>query len=761
MKTRTVKPRHLGPKSKRVDVLFFGESPGAEEAKKGTAFIGPAGQVMQEIIDAEFPGRHVVLDNCVPEILKGGHGKPDNEKRHEWKEYRTAQIAKFKPKVVVLLGDHALRSFVNPKGKPWTVKPTYNCGRIEKVDGITFVMSCHPAYALRNAEKGFPLLEKTMKSVKSLLKRKRSGIERLDDKKSVQKFLRGCEKKLCAFDIETSTLDPKEGVILTVAVTVVGHPTKTASPRTVWIPLLHPEWFNDSCLPDIVAWWSKGPRIVHNLDFEVKWMRYLGGTDPAVLYDTMLLWWMTNENEPKSLNHLVVNVLGKKPYWLQIDPHKAHLDQVPLDEVGEYNGNDTLHTLELYQELWPKLTKKQQRLYFDLILPTAKTLVSMEDRGVQVSLKELLRLKKKNLALITRKTRDLHKDWPDLNVKSPKQVLELCEKKLKLKSPIVKRKWDPETKRRTETRSYNAEALAILAEKEPRLANLAEIRKKERFVGHVLDKWIGFVDENERLHSRLALATVTGRLSSSSPNLQNVDREGEQRKAMVSRFPNGVMLQADYAQHELRIYAAVAGDLLFLKAFGKGIDAHQQTCDQLNRAGIKTDRPTAKNVNFAVTYDITAGGLYEKYRIPKKYGAELIDGFHQTHPWLAQYHQDIEEELKEFGYVENMFGFRRHLGGRQTGRERRQAINSPIQGPACFITFLSMVEIEKYLSTMRSQLVLQIHDSNVIDCHPKEVGKIEKAVKKIMLGVDYWKFAKGKLKHDIPLGVDIKKGKHL
>lgn len=730
-----IKPSTLGKRKPRADILFFGEAAGEEESKRGLAFVGPAGEVLRDVIREEFPGLYCVLDNTVPLWLGSINDKPDAKLRNKWKQYRLDRIEQVKPRVIVLLGAQAMAG-MGVKGQV-----TRKCGAVEYHDGIPMVCSVHPSYVLRGGSVG--LLQRAMRTVHSCLQRKPAGgFRRVDDLTTLASLLRKCAKLPCAFDLETRGLKPCGDGVLTAAVTFGKHKSET-----FWTPLFHPETYGTesaSKWETIRAWWPKGPRIVQNLKFECAW---LDAPDPPELYDTMIQAFLLDENAPRNLNSLVTNYLRKPPYWESVEKHKKDLTVVPVDEIGEYNAQDTYHTWMLHRKQTRDLTPKQRSLSVSLFGPLAAELDRMEKRGLFINRRKLATLKRDNDTETEKALTLVRKEFPDLrNPNSVPQIRELLFDQLGLKPMAF-----------TEKRLAKAdeETILALAKKEPRLQSLSLARKHQGLDSRVYSPWLRLSGEDSRIHTTFGLpGALTGRLTSSGPNIQNIERGAPIRECIVSRHKGGKLVQIDYSQHELRIYAARAGDRILLDAFRKGKDPHQETATAIQKLGVKCDRSKAKNINFSVIYDISPEGLYARYAIPIREGMKLLPSWHKTHPWLEAFWQGCEKSIRRYGYVENMFGMRRHLKS-AVGHEKRQGYNFPIQSEAVLICYFALLEIADWLRRTRkkSEIIHQIHDSIVIDCPRNEVQTVVQQATKIMLVV--------KTPVEIPMAVEVKIGSHL
>jgi len=772
-----VKPRGIAYKGAHCSVLFFGESPGREEAEQGTAFVGPSGRHIQEVIEGLIPGVSCVLDNVCPLYMNGG--KPKKKELDQYADYRAQAIARFQPKVIVALGAIALKALgikASPTKHCGGIFSSENSGALVGNRGCPIVASIHPAYILRDPTQ-IGLWQRVFAGVRSCLRptpldNRRGDARRIEQLAELRRWLSKRAGKLCSFDLETSSLDPKEGKILCCAI--------CDGKETIWVPLFHKDftfvetkvtkgsWSTAVILwQEVEKWWSQGPRIVHNMKFELAWMRHRECSDPPRVYDTMLQAWLLDENQPKGLDHLVTSELGHPPYWLDLPSEGSYAD-VPLEKLGAYNALDAKYTFELHTLQRGKLGKVRCKLADGLVSPLAALLVSMEERGVHVDLKRLEATTTRMRSLATHRLGEMTRAFPGVNFSSPKQLRELVFGKLGLK-PIAYTDGGKSGKRLP---SVKGEILGKLARQEPRLAKLAEARKVKSLINRVLEPWREAADDQLNdphkafIHTTFGLGNVvTGRLSSSNPNLQNIDRTSEkipwkgiQRQALTSRFKNGVIIQLDQKQGELRVQAAVAGDEKFLDAFRSGADPHQMTADELG-----CDRSKAKNINFSIIYLITGRGLQERYGIQEREGQSLIERWYKLHPQIREYQERCFAQVKELGYVESIFGWRRHLSDMENEHERSQAVNFPIQNACVVITYLGMLAVEHMLKMgkHKSVLVHQVHDSIVLDCPKSEAKSVAKKAKHLMEHLDLHPWVGKRLRSPIPLGVDVKVGEHL
>jgi len=241
-----------------------------------------------------------------------------------------------------------------------------------------------------------------------------------------------------------------------------------------------------------------------------------------------------------------------------------------------------------------------------------------------------------------------------------------------------------------------------------------------------------------RVHTSYAQAVaVTGRLSSNNPNLQNIpirtDRGKEIRKAFVPRDANHVLISADYSQIELRIVAAISGDVNMCDAFKKGIDIHTATAAKVYNVAesevVKEMRYKAKSVNFGIIYGQGAFGLADNLGISRAEAKEIIDNYKKEFSGINKYMDDTINFAREHGYVQTLMGRKRWLKDINSANftirafAERNAINSPIQGTAADMIKMAMIKIHYAIKKekLKSKMILQVHDELVFDALKEEV----------------------------------------
>jgi DNA polymerase-1 len=291
--------------------------------------------------------------------------------------------------------------------------------------------------------------------------------------------------------------------------------------------------------------------------------------------------------------------------------------------------------------------------------------------------------------------------------------------------------------------------LSRLALAHPVVQDILEYRACAKLKSTYVDKLPHLIDAEGRVHTTFSQSfTETGRLSSSNPNLQNIpvrtDRGKMIRRAFVARDENHVLVSADYSQIELRLMAAFSGDEAMISAFRRGEDIHRDTASRIygipGEAVTKEQRANCKMVNFGIIYGISAFGLSQRLKIPRKDAGELIDSYLAQYPKVKEFMAKAIAKAREKGYAETILGRRRTLrdinSRNATARQsaERDAINTPIQGSAADLVKVAMVKVDRAMKErrLRSRMVLQIHDELLFDAPKEEAEELTEIVKREM-----------------------------
>ena len=396
-------------------------------------------------------------------------------------------------------------------------------------------------------------------------------------------------------------------------------------------------------------------------------------------------------------------------------------------------------------------------LYEDIERPLIGVLAEMERHGIridQVRLGEFSRELEVHLERTTREIFGLAGE--EFNIGSPKQLAYILFEKLKL--PPVRR-----TKTGYSTDADVLEQLALGHELPARIIEHRTLAKLKSTYADALPMLVN--PTTGRLHTSFnQLVAATGRLSSSTPNLQNIPVRTELGRRIRAAFvpdPGWRFVAADYSQIELRILAHVSGEESLIEAFRRGEDIHARTASEV--FGVALDavtpeqRDIAKTTNFAVIYGVTAFGLSRGLDMSTKQAQEFLNAFFARHPKVKAYLARTVAEGRERGFVATLLGRRRYLPELRSGNPNlrgfgeRMATNAPIQGTAADLVKIAMVRMARELRAhgLESRMLLQVHDELLFETPAAEVGRLQAVATEVM---------ESALALDVPLKVDVKVG---
>lgn len=377
-------------------------------------------------------------------------------------------------------------------------------------------------------------------------------------------------------------------------------------------------------------------------------------------------------------------------------------------------------------------------------LPLATVLADMEITGVRIDVEALNEASRTLDARIAELEKEIYElAGEEFNVGSPAKVGEILFDKLQL---------DPKAKK-TKTGQYSTseEILEKVAVKNPIVNKILEYRQLKKLLSTYLNALPAAINPaTGKVHTVYnQTVTATGRISSSSPNLQNIPVREEQGREIRRAFipdEGHLFLSADYSQIELRLVADFASDETMIDAFRNGDDIHAITAAKIYHKNIDEvtpdERRHAKTANFGILYGISAFGLSSRLSIPRADARQLIDNYFETFPTIHKYMSDSVELAREHGYVVTKMGRKRRLPDINSknpvvrGYAERNAVNAPIQGSAADIIKVAMVDIYgKMLEKgMKSKMIMQVHDELNFDVVPEELPELQKIVTEGMEG---------------------------
>ncbi|MEG1572272.1 MAG: DNA polymerase I [Bacteroidales bacterium] len=401
-------------------------------------------------------------------------------------------------------------------------------------------------------------------------------------------------------------------------------------------------------------------------------------------------------------------------------------------------------------------------LYTQVEMPLVFVLCNMEREGVKIQTQALADFGthlREQLANLEQEIFTLAGEA--FNIASPKQLGEILFDKLAI----------TEKPKHTKTKQYSTaeDVLQKLIHKHPIVALVLQYRSISKLNSTYVEALPLLIDPlSGHIHTTYNQAnTVTGRLSSQNPNLQNIPIRTEMgkeiRRAFIPNTPEDFLLAADYSQVELRIIAHLSQDKIMLDDFLQAHDIHSATAANVFGIPIKEVtvpmRRSAKMVNFGIIYGISAFGLSERLGIGRKEAAELIEKYFEKYQGISQYMQTSIEKARELGYVETMLHRRRYLPDINSsnaivrGFAERNAINAPIQGSSADMIKIAMVNIDKAFreKNLQSKMILQVHDELICNVVSAEKEQVKNIVETQM---------RNAFTLSIPLEVDLKFGKN-
>ena len=403
---------------------------------------------------------------------------------------------------------------------------------------------------------------------------------------------------------------------------------------------------------------------------------------------------------------------------------------------------------------------EMEPLCHEIEFPLIRVLAKMEQKGIFIDRAKLAEMSVRIGDQIARLTDEIHAlAGEEFNVNSPKQLGVVLFEKLHL--PVVKK-----TKSGYST---NAEVLEELRKYHPVIEKILEYRMLTKLKSTYLDAMDGLISPvSGRVHTTFNQeVTVTGRLSSSDPNLQNIPVRTELGREIRSLFIPGngydYLMSADYSQIELRVLADISQDDNFVQAFRKGEDIHSRTAAEV--FGVPMEevdgglRRKAKAVNFGIVYGISDFGLSRDLNVTRKEAKQYIDSYFAKCVGVKKFIDEIVQEAREAGYVTTLFGRRRELpeinskNFMRRGFAERTAMNTPIQGSAADIIKKAMIEVDSALRKggFKSRMLLQVHDELVVEVVKEELEEVTALVKDLM---------ERAVQLSVPLTVDVNYGEN-
>jgi DNA polymerase-1 len=458
-------------------------------------------------------------------------------------------------------------------------------------------------------------------------------------------------------------------------------------------------------------------------------------------FDTMLAFHLITSQTKEEIESMVMYMLNEdlKRYSEQFG--KVLPNSLDSTEYGTFLCKRSLAIKNCYKDLKTQLEKDFLWYSFSEIeMPLIQILADMERVGIKIDIPYF-----KNYAIeLEQKIEELKETIFELageefNLNSPKQLAEILFFKLNL-TPVKKNKTGLST---------SVEVLESLQEQGVEIAkHILEFRKLSKLKTTYVDPLPQMVDSSDRVHTTFnQTGTVTGRLSSSNPNLQNIPAKTDEgikiREGFVAK-EGAVLLSIDYSQIELRVLTQFTGEPALIAAYENDKDLHDLTARKIfqlseEEEANREQRSVAKIVNFSILYGKTAFGLSQDLKISTREATEYMNRYFEQYPHIKEFETETLQFAQEHGYVETYFKRRRFIEGINSRNNllkkqaERTVVNSIIQGTAAEIIKKAMIDIHKFIKDKNDiTLLLQVHDELIFEIEETKLQEYAPVIEKIM-----------------------------
>jgi len=573
------------------------------------------------------------------------------------------------------------------------------------------------------------------------------------DEAKLQEWVeRSARAELLAVDLETSSTD-------TIDCLIAGYALSDEEGQGCYIPVGHiggdaqldHELVKSALRPVLED--SGVPKLLHNAKFDMKVLRRHGINLRGLHDDTMVAAFVLNKS------HIGLKSLALSELGIQMTPiedligkgrNQLSMTDVAADEAGKYAAADADITLRLANRLLPQLAENEvlETLYRELELPLIPILVDMELAGVTLDTDILDDLDQQLNVEIESVTTQIYEDaGHEFNIGSPKQLSGVLFEQLEL----------PKTRKTSQGYSTDAQQMERLVDAHPIVNRILQWRELTKLRSTYVESLPNEVHKSTgRVHTDYnQTVAATGRLSSESPNLQNIPVRTEQGRQIRAAFvaqpwdelpanADVSFVSADYSQIELRVLAHLSEDEGLLTAFRNGEDIHAATASGAYGVSIDDVQPemrrVAKMMNFGVIYGLSAHGLSQRSGMERRDAQAFIDAYFGRFERVAQWIEETKESTKARGYAETLMGRRRYLpeinsrNFQRRNAAERMAVNMPVQGTAADVMKRAMIELDDALRAreLKSRMLLQVHDELIFEAPSEEIDSLADLLREIM-----------------------------
>ena len=633
--------------------------------------------------------------------------------------------------------------------------------------------------------------ESSTESIEEKLKnQKRFKLHIIDDVKKLDKLIvKLYDQKEIAFDTETTSLSLIDN-------NIVGISLSYNESEGFYLPLQHT---NDKNLPILETLQKLKPifesekilKIGHNINFDhsVLLSQYKKLNERITInnfkFDTLIAAHLLNYRNLglKNISNDLFNVnLTQLSEIIGKGKTISNIADKTVNQIAEYAINDAIYTYKL-KTIFEKELKSNNLydLFNNIEMELIPILIGMQNFGMPINIKYLNDLNKtfvQKIIILESRAKELTNE--EINLNSPQQLSKILFEKFDL----------PKTKKTKSGYSTDSQSITDLKDKlvekfkskpnytpaleDSRNLQFLELIQEYKELSKLLSSYINtlpkLINQNtNRIHTKFNQSgTSTGRLSSNEPNLQTIPKKTSSGKLVRAAFEvqieNHEFISADYSQIELRVLAHFSKDQNLIDAFKNGEDIHNFTAATMYGCGIENVtedmRRIAKILNFGVLYGLSPYGISKQTDLSVNQGKDFIEIYFKRFPQISDYINNTKSNVKDKGYVETIFGRKRHIpeiyanDKRIQAHAERMAINMPIQGSAAEIIKLSMIKIHTELENkkLKSKMLLQIHDELVFESEESETKELINILTNIMTNV---------VQLVVPLNINLQIGSNL
>lgn len=544
---------------------------------------------------------------------------------------------------------------------------------------------------------------------------------------------------LIAFDTESDGLDTKEANIVGFSFSIDGH-------KGYYAPLGHTylgvqtQIDKQSAKAALESIFSH-TLIGHNLKFDIALVYHNFGIKPQnTIIDTMVLAWLLDSAKPVGLDKQMLQWFGHKMIsFEEIVDTKQTFANVDINLASQYAAEDAVATYCLYKRLKQEFEQRGLEpileLARELEFPFVNVLVQMEMEGIKIDTTLFESYNKDFTKILHSLTQQIYEcAGENFNINSPQQLSQILFTKLGLQSGRSV-KGGLSTDERT---------LSNIAHSHPIIPLVLDYREMNKLKNTYIEPLLKYASKNAEhkiYTSFLQTGTVTGRLSSKSPNLQNIPVRSEYgrkiRKGFIAKEGHK-LISVDYSQIELRLLAHFSQDSHLIEAFKQQKDIHYETALRLfGEDQAHNKRFIAKTINFGLIYGMGARKLSETLKITHKEAKEYIESYFKLFPTVKDYLHNQKEFLLENGYTQTLLGRRRYFDFSDAtefmkANYIREGINCIFQGSAADLIKLCMYKIYQHYQNTELQMLLQVHDELIFQAPESKVGEFLPHIESLM-----------------------------